>query len=243
MNKSIALMTMKQLWNRPVRLLLLAGFVAFPLVVDIMIRQMGLKGAASSEVIIGNTSMFVLIIGTGIIGQDVSDGILPLIFSRPIKRWQYILTKWLTVAFMASVVAFFNLICHLVLAHGFTVDLIKNVVPLDLVQIFLLSMGTTSVMLLLSSLLPGAADIGVILLLCAACYVMMILEHALHVPGMMDTAGNIFAILFPSFAPGDIHSLRTLLSIEVGRYFAILLVCLSGSVLLVNQREISYGSN
>lgn len=243
MNKSIALMTIKQLLNRPVRLLLLAGFVGLPLLIDVMNRQMGFKDHTSSGMVIINTTMFVLIIGAGIIGQDISDGILPLIFSRPIKRWQYILTKWLAVAFMASMVGFLNLFLHLLFAHGFTLELVKGIMPFDLAQIVLLAMGTTSVMLLLSSLLPGAADVGVILLVCAACYVITILQHFFHVPGMEDTANNIFAVLFPYLDPGDIHTLRQLLSIEIGRYFAVVLVCLSGSALLVNQKEFSYGSN
>ena len=243
MNKSIALMTIKQLANLPVRLVLLAGFVAFPLLIDVMTRQMGYKHLASSEMVVANTSMFVLIIGAGVIGQDVTDGILPLIFSRPLKRWQYTLTKWMTVALLASVVALFNLLCHLAFAHGITVELIQNIAPLDIAQILLLSMGTTAVMLLLSSLLPGAADIGVILLLCAACFVMTILEHALHVPGMEETATNIFAMLFPSFELRELYNWRSLLNIEVGRYLCIVLLCISGSVLLVNQKEISYGSD
>jgi ABC-type transport system involved in multi-copper enzyme maturation permease subunit len=244
-NKTIALMTIKQLRHRPARLLVLTGFLGFPLLFDIMNKQMEPYQHPSNGMVIGNTIMLALIVAAGIIGQDISDGILPLIFSRPIKRWHYVLTKWLTVVFIVSALSCVNLFCHLLVCYGFTVDIFRAVGTSDLLQIVLMSAGTTSVMLLLSSLLPGAADLGVILLISAACILLMLMQSSLHVPGMEATANVIFAVLYPSFDPGDIHihSLHSLLSVEVGRYFAVVLVCLSGSIVLVNQKELSYGSD
>lgn len=80
MNKAIISMTVRQLMNRPVRLIMLFCFLGFPLLMDVMSRQMERGHAISSHLVIGNTVMFVMIISAGIIGQDVSDGILPLIF-------------------------------------------------------------------------------------------------------------------------------------------------------------------
>lgn len=113
---------------------------------------------------------------------------------------------------------------------------------LDLLQSLVLSAGTTSVILLFSSLMPGAADIGVILLIQALTLVMILLEQAFHVPGMREAAENINAVIFLNFDVSDIKTWRDLCTIEVGRYFAVLLVCLTGATVLINQKEISYGS-
>jgi ABC-type transport system involved in multi-copper enzyme maturation permease subunit len=243
MNKSIILMTVKQLWNRPVRLLILVGFTCFPLLVDVMARQMGHSKAMSGAAVVSNVPAYVMIIGAGIIGQDISDGILPLIFSRPIKRWWYVVSKWLTLAGLATVVTVLNFICHLLLVHGFTGELINQISALEMLEILLAAIGTSSVLLLLSSLLPGAADLGLMLLVTVATFVMMMLQELLKVPGMQDTAQNVLALLYPSLDISGMKSLRELLSIDVGRYFAIVCVCLTASILLVNKKELSYGSN
>jgi ABC-type transport system involved in multi-copper enzyme maturation permease subunit len=242
MNSSIIIMTVKQLMNRPARMLILVCFACFPLITDFMVKQMDHGHSLSSSAVVSNAGMSALIISAGIIGQDVSDGILPLIFSRPIKRWHYVVSKWMTVSCLASALTFIALIVHLLFCYGFSSDAIKNFAVVDLFQIIILSAGTTSVIMMLSSLLPGAADIGIILLVLAGTFLMMLLEEGLHVPGMIDVATNITAVIFPSFDISDIKTWRDLFSIEVGRYFAIVLVCLSASVVLVNQKEFSYAN-
>jgi ABC-type transport system involved in multi-copper enzyme maturation permease subunit len=242
MNKTIMMMTIKQFWSRKARILIAAVFLIFPFVMDVMMRQVHhekiLSAAGSASVV----PLLVLVIGAGIIGQDVSDGILPSILSRPIERWKYVFSKWFAISFLVIGLAVITLCCHVIYAYCVTSSLPTEIAT-TLASIVLTSFGTMSVMLLLSSLLPGAADVGVVLLLCVAGFVMTMLEVSLKIPGMMAAASNIYALLFPSFDPGDIKSLQSLFSIEVGRYVSVVLVCLCGSIILVNQKELSYGSN
>ena len=58
---------------------------------------------------LSDPTALVLVLGTGIIGRDITSGLLPLIFSRPITRTDYVLTKWLTLAIAASLITIFQL--------------------------------------------------------------------------------------------------------------------------------------
>jgi ABC-type transport system involved in multi-copper enzyme maturation permease subunit len=56
----------------------------------------------------------VLVLGTGIIGRDITSGLLPLILARPVTRAEYVLTKWLTLSIAASLIT----IIELTVVHG-----------------------------------------------------------------------------------------------------------------------------
>ncbi len=185
----------------------------------------------------------VLVIGAGIVGQDISDGILPLILSRPIMRFQYLISKWLAVAALATVAGLFDTFLHLLISYGFSSLIFQNFELIWIAQMFIVAAGCAAVMLLLSCLLPGAADVGIILLLGALWFLLITMQHVLHIPGMEEVGQQILAVIFPSFDVADITSFRSLLSIDVGRYFAVVCLSLWASVLVMNQKELSYGSH
>jgi len=242
MNKVIVMMTLKQFWSRKVRILLVVVIMAIPVIMDVMYRQVSHTKVLTEAEFFFTLPMLALIVGAGIVGQDISDGILPSIFSRPIKRWTYVFSKWLTVSTIVVALTLLSLGCHFLFISCVTHNLVEHI-PETVSRVVLKAFGTTSVLILLSSLLPGAADVGVILLICVATFAMLTLGACFNVPGMIVTAASFNAVVFPSFEFIYIRSLQSLFSIEVGRYVAIVLLCLSVSVLLVNQKELSYGSS
>jgi len=46
-----------------------------------------------------------LILAAGIIGQDVSSGVLQLVLARPVTRREYVVSRWLSVSLMGGLLA------------------------------------------------------------------------------------------------------------------------------------------
>ncbi|MBS1953557.1 MAG: ABC transporter permease subunit [Cyanobacteria bacterium SZAS-4] len=242
MSIPIFIMTLKQFWNRPARVFLLGCFLAFPLFMEFMMKRV-MNQNISAETASHMVPAFVMVIGAGIVGQDITDGVLPLILSRPIKRYQYLISKWMAVATLALSMGLADTSFHLLLSYGFAAQALQNFQLLWIPQTFISAAGCTAVMMLLSCLLPGAADVGILLLTFAVYFVMMMLQHGAHVPGMEDIGTQLLSIAFPSFDLTEITAPRSLLSIDVGRYVAVVFVSLLGSVIVLNQKELSYGSH
>lgn len=59
---------------------------------------------------------FIFLLGTGIIGKDVSLGVLSTVFSRPIARTQYVLAKWLALSVATSLIGAGLALCEQTIA-------------------------------------------------------------------------------------------------------------------------------
>lgn len=55
---------------------------------------------------------FIFTLGTGILGKDISSGILSTLFSRPITRTKYVLAKWLALSVATSAIAIALALCE-----------------------------------------------------------------------------------------------------------------------------------
>lgn len=237
-------MTLKQFLNRPVRIFVLVACAGLPLMMSFMTRQVSRADSLNDTAALEFTNMFVWVIAAGVIGQDVSDGILPLVFSRPVKRYEYVISKWITVSLIASVCAIIMAAVNTALYFGFTPQFFEHFKIIIIgSQSFVMAMGLSAVMVLLSALLPGAADVGVVALLSTIAYILMIMQSSLHVPGMGEVSKNIFNVFYPKFMLEDINTFRDLFTYEVGRYFVITTGCITGAIAILNQKEFSYGSD
>jgi ABC-type transport system involved in multi-copper enzyme maturation permease subunit len=110
------------------------------------------------------TPLFVWVLGAGIIGRDIASGVAHLLFTRPLTRASYILTKW--VALTASVWAV-QISVLLVWALGNLY--FRGQIPFDTAFFetvgigFWLAATLSSVVILFSSILPGLGDLALLL--------------------------------------------------------------------------------
>ncbi|MGD9685170.1 MAG: ABC transporter permease subunit [Candidatus Obscuribacterales bacterium] len=199
-------------------------------------------GALSIGLGLVNVPLFVLIIGAGLLGQDLSDGILPLALSRPIRRWRYVLSKYLAVSSLATALSLLNLTLLWFQVQGLRFDNVGFDEVVFFLQVPINAFGTGAVLLLFSSILPGAADVAVIILLTLFMLLLSILEEVLRIPGMNEISTNLSKLVYPTIQLEEMVSMRSLICLDVGLYLTVVILCLTGAVLIINQKELSYGS-
>lgn len=55
---------------------------------------------------------FIFALGTGIIGKDISSGVLSTLFSRPLARTKYVIAKWVALSVATSAIAVLLALCE-----------------------------------------------------------------------------------------------------------------------------------
>ena len=95
MNLTLIAAFLQHRLSSPLRMLFLAAFVLMPLLFVTAAPGMGLTPLEDSF-------WFVIVLGAGAIGQDVSSGVLQLLLARPITRPEYVTSRWLAVAIGAG---------------------------------------------------------------------------------------------------------------------------------------------
>ncbi|MCA9813499.1 MAG: hypothetical protein H6677_15110 [Candidatus Obscuribacterales bacterium] len=240
MNNAIFQFTIKQFLARPVRIVLVVLFFLFPLAFDcISIFSPffeGLPRMSSTD----SAYNFAFIIAAGIIGSDVSDGILPLTFSRPLKRIEYILCKWLAVSSMVTILAILNDLIHWMILSKGSLEMLQSVEPCIFLNTVTAALGSTAIIMLFSSLVPGIADIGIILLIGLIAIITSLINHYWKVAWAINVAAVLLSILFPHV---DLRTLNGNYEVieAFGMYLSIVFTALFLATYFVNRKELSYG--
>jgi ABC-type transport system involved in multi-copper enzyme maturation permease subunit len=115
MNKTIAFATIQYWLKMP--LVISGAFFLFGIyLAQCVMSYVSLQGVGHETrwLELSDPLALVLVLGTGIIGRDITSGLLPLILTRPITRADYVLTKWLTLSIAASLIT----ILELTVVHG-----------------------------------------------------------------------------------------------------------------------------
>ena len=204
--------------------------------------RMAIAGMLTGAPLLGNAQGLVLTLGAGMIGQDVSSGVLQLLCARPVQRPEYVLSRWLGVAFAGSAISLLQLgiACGLMAARGVTPS------PQDVVMFgagrILESFGLAAVLALCSSLVGGFGDLGIYLL------------AGLGV-GVIQMAGQVKGWLWVQRMGTELGGALTQ-TIDIARLFAAspmpwfpivsyastVALCLALAIVVVNRKELSYAS-
>jgi ABC-type transport system involved in multi-copper enzyme maturation permease subunit len=185
----------------------------------------------------------VLILSAGLIGRETSTGVLPLVFSRPINRASFVLTKW------AAVVA----VCAglLVLQSGVeTVILVVRKQPPLFFEVLyglgdslLFSGGLAAVFVLLSSLVPSYGDAGLLAFAYVVVQILSTIADQLKSKTLTTVAGVVGLSLFPSVDLELAFASAPIGWSSLTRYALTVLAALSLAVLVMNTRQFSYASD
>ncbi|TMQ71594.1 MAG: hypothetical protein E6K81_09690, partial [Candidatus Eisenbacteria bacterium] len=97
MNLTLLLATWRQRLMSPIRVVLLGGLLVVPLLGVAFVHGAGLS-------ILGDSVGLTLVFAVGMIGQDVSSGVLQLLFARPVRRPEYVWSRWLATGLAATAV-------------------------------------------------------------------------------------------------------------------------------------------
>ena len=154
MNFDVSKATLRERFSNPIRLATLLGFALFPLPIALVDPRPNSSASFFHP-------LLAVTLASGILGLEFSSGVLALMFTRPISRRAYALSKWLAVTATAVILSIFQLVAVLLilrLRHG---SFDPEALGPQLVERVLAAAGTCAVLLLLSALGSGLSDLAV----------------------------------------------------------------------------------
>lgn len=234
MNPTIFVTTLRQRFSSRTRLLLIAVVFLFPIAVAAMARELGTTVARSGTV-------FAFLLGAGILGQESGSGVFQLLFARPIRRWEYLVSRWLAVIAGASALMLLQLaiVCLVVGSHGLPT---QRELLVQAAEQVLAIIGTTSVILLFSAFLSGVGDVLGLLLTTFAAQILGFIGQLKQNDAIVRAKDEILRFLGPEVSIGPITMGGHFPWFEVISYLSTVTLCLAVAVWVLNRREISYAS-
>ena len=180
--------------------------------------------------------LLVLLIGGGAIGKDVSSGVLPLMFTRPLVRGHYVLAKWFA---LASAIAILSVATLLVQA-GFLAHRGMGLPGAEVAAAVFTSVssafGITAVLLPLSVVAAGYADVLIWIGLGVAADARAQPHPAARGRGVASMFLN------PSLDWGAMFGAGSVGWFRLFSYLSTVTLCLGLAVLAANRKELSYAS-
>lgn len=235
MNGTLIAAFLRHRMTTPIRIafLIVAGF--FPLVFITAAPAMGFAPIADSF-------QFALIFGAGMIGQDVSSGVLQLLFARPVRRDVYVISRWLAASIGAAVVAVFQVgLAALILsARGATPG--AETIALTLAGHVASAFGATAPLLLLSALVGGLGDIGLLFLLYTSAGILQAAGGGLGHAFISRIGAELQGFLNPTLHFALILNAHPSWHHLIA-YLSTVTVSIALAIVLVNRKELSYASS
>jgi ABC-type transport system involved in multi-copper enzyme maturation permease subunit len=220
----------------PPRALLALVIVGFPSLLLLFAPQLGLHLLQSGAVL-------GMILGAGLIGQDVSSGVVQLLFARPVSRGAYVLSRWFAVGLCAAGATILQIaLGGLVMALRGAPPGLGAIAGAALEQ-SLAAFGIVAVLTLLSSLLPGVGDILAWVLLNIAGGVLQMIGGLMRSPWMVRASEEWGRFLSPTLGlqatfGGGVISWFNLVS-----FLSTVSLCLALAIVILNRREFSYATD
>lgn len=235
MNAALVRSTIEQRLKSPLRMTLAAFGFFLPL---LGLWYLPMTGVATLD----HGFKFGLLLGAGLIGQDLSAGVLQLVFARPVTRWSYVVSRWAACAGFAAALtlAQIGIGALIVQARGFPAD--PGTALLFAASQALAAIGIVAVLTLLSSLIGGLGDLGLYLVLTIGGGVLKLIGQFAGDRATARFADEIGRFLVPAIDLGRLVGSPPVSWFVVCSYVATVAVSLALAVVLINRRELSYAS-
>ncbi len=235
MNTTLVAAFLRHRMTTPIRLAFLIVAAFFPLLFVAVAPAMGFAPMADSF-------QFALIFGAGMIGQDVSSGVLQLLFARPVRRDVYVISRWLAASFGAATVAVVQVaLAALILsARGATPE--AGTVVITAANHVASAFGATAPLLLLSALAAGLADIGLLFLLYTCAGILQAAGGSLGYAVIARIGQELQGFLNPTIDFARILSASPSWY-QIIAYLSTVTLSIALAIILVNRKELSYASS
>jgi ABC-type transport system involved in multi-copper enzyme maturation permease subunit len=225
----------RQRLSSPVRLAIAAMLTGLPLLGVAFMPGAGLA-------LLGNAQGLILTLGAGMIGQDVSSGVLQLLCARPVRRPEYVVSRWLGVAFAGSAISLLQLgvAWALMTARG-TAPTPQDALMFGAGRI-VESFGIAAVLALCSSLIGGFADLGIYLMANLAAGVIQTAGQMKSWHWVERAGAELSGSLTPSIDLARLVSASPMPWSPILAYASTVALCMALAILVVNRKELSYAS-
>ncbi len=181
--------------------------------------------------------MCIVILGGGTLSQEYGSSMLHLVLARPIKRWQYICSKWLALGSAATLIlGLFALLAagQIYRSSGVFsgVDLLKQLAVDGLI-----AFQGGALLIFLSAWVPWRLE-GLV-------YMVLAFPQFIGIVGMIfGFSGTTFERMAGWFYPGIELANRIVSNelrwVDLSLYAVTTLVCIAGACWVMNRREFSY---
>ncbi len=234
MNPTLVLAHLRQRLTSPIRLAFLAATFFFPLLFVAAAPGMGLSQ-------IHDSLPFVLILGSGMIGLDVSSGVLQLVLARPVTRREYAISRWLATAFGAAAFSTIQvtLASMILVLRGGTVN--AESVAATLLATWSSAFGASAVLMALSTLVPGLADLGLFVMIMISTSVLQMIGSAARLSWVTRAGVVVGESLNPVLDWSRIFG-GSVSWHELAAYASTVTLALAVGIFVLNRKELSYAS-
>ena len=236
MNLAIILATLRQRFTSPMRLVFLAVLGSASMLPILL-------SPGSGFALLGDCYFMVLTLAAGMIGQDVSSGTIQLALARPVTRAQYVFSKWLAVAAGTWFVVVLQAVAAALLMAARGAPVPWSGAALFLANNALVALGAAAVMALLSALVPGLGDLGLLFLTFVSAQVLAGIGSSRSVGALVRAAEELQRFLKPQLEIGPIVHGGPVSWFAVVSYFSTVTLCLALAIVVMNRRELSYASS
>ena len=234
MNATLLFAFWRQRLASPIRVVILALMVLVPPALISAIRGLGLAQ-------LGDAIPLAMVLAVGMIGQDVSSGVLQLIFARPVRRSEYVLSRWLAVSLGASLASLLQIGLYMALAAGRgaapSADVVLQFALGRELQIF----GVAATMALLSSLIGGVGDLAIYALLTISGGVVSMIGQLRQSSVITWIGHEIGTLVSPRLEIAQLVA-GSPSWFAIATYASNLTLCLLLAILILNRKELSYAS-
>ena len=230
MNFDVMTSTLKERFSNPIRLATILGLFLFPIPIALVDPR-------------PNSSAFfhpliAVAIASGILGLDFSTGVLALVFTRPIRRSTYALSKWAAVTLTAIALSSVQLIAVDAILRVRHDAGIPDLLSARLAERVVAAAGTSAVVLLLSALGSGLSDLAVWGLACIAAQTCRMVGLVNHDDFWLRFGEGLLFLLAPGYGSGLAASLLNFPALALAVFLTI--AALGLSVWVLERREITY---
>jgi ABC-type transport system involved in multi-copper enzyme maturation permease subunit len=236
MNQTLILATVRQRLASPVRMVLLATMFIMPVLFVFFAPAAGLGP-------LSNGYGLTLVLAAGIIGQDVSSGVLQLLLARPVKRSEYVVSRWLSVSLMGALLATAQVLMAWLLLAG------RHASPGPMAAFSrmganaLCAIGAAAVITFFSALLAGFGDLA---LLAVMAFVAGGLSGAggfAHQAWISRAGTELGGFLLPEIPIGPVEGPGDIPWLAIVSYLSTVTLCLALAIVVMNRKELSYASS
>lgn len=230
MNRDVILAALRERFSNPIRLATILGLFLFPIPIALVDPRPNSSASFFHP-------LLAVAIASGILGLDFSTGVLALVFTRPIRRSTYALSKWAAVTLTAAALSSVQLIAvHAILRmrHGADLELIGP----RLAERVVTAAGTSAVVLLLSALGSGLSDLAVWGLACIAAQTCRMVGFVNQDDFWIRLGDGLQFVLAPGYGSGLAASLLNFPALALAVFLTI--AALGLSVWVLERREITY---
>jgi len=230
---------MTALWRQrltsPVRMAIAGMLTGVPLLAVAFMPGAGLA-------LLGGGQGLILTLGAGMIGQDVSSGVLQLLFARPVRRPEYVVSRWLGVAIAAAAISLLQLaIAYALLAARGIPPTAQDIVMFGAGRV-LEGLGGAAVLVLFSSLVGGFGDLGIYLLVNLGAGVLQMAGQVKRWLWMERMGTEINGALTPTLDLARLVTASPMPWFPIVSYASTVVLCLALAIVIVNRKELSYAS-